>query len=289
MALNNPMRIETPTIRHWAGGLLAVATVLPMPDEHMRNGIYFRAPDCGVVNQFTDLCSTNGSTPGVTPKTATFPNPGTVAGVGPWDLYSYLNCRETTLEAMLPAAEASLALGRQKAIELAFWHDALAVPASVVLNVSSLPVDALTVAGGIAALEQYMSYHYAGQATFHAERGLSPYVAFLNEYNVRSGVPETVLGSQWAFYGGSPNTSPGGVAAPVGYSWMYATSQVQLWYSSVDVYPGVDQMIQYGPTLSTGPTNVPTAIAEQTWVGAVFCTQAAVLVYVDANVPLTEA
>jgi hypothetical protein len=283
VALNNPVRIETPPIKQWSGGLLAVATVLPMPSPHYRQGIIFRSPDCGNVGQFFDTCAPYTGAA----KAPTFPNPGTVQGHGPWANYAYMNCRgygDGSLAAMLPEARASLKLGTPKRVETEFWTDALAVPASVVLNVSSLAADAFTVAGGIAALEQYMRFHYAGQATLHMEAGVAVYLAALRDLVVVNGVPQTLLGSQIAFYGGSPNTSPAGVPAPVGYTWIYATSQVTLWYSEIDIYPELDQMLQYGNQI-----NEPTAIAEQVWVGTNFCAQAAVLVHVDANVPLTEA
>lgn len=292
MALNSPVRIETPPIVHWKNGLLSVATVLPMPNEHYRQGIIYRAPDCGNVSQFVDTCAPYSGAV----KAPTFPNPGTVTGVGPWTNYAYMNCRgygDGSLAAMLPEAEASLRLGTPKRVETEFWTDALAVPASVVLNAGSVAANAFSVAGGIAALEQYMAAKYAGQATFHMERGLSPYVAELDEFVMVNGVPQTILGSQIAFYGGSPNTSPAGVVADPGYTWMYATSQVTLWYSDIDIYPEVDQMLQYG-----NQTNEPTAIAEQVWVATNFCAQAAVLVKAtpftllgtaDAVLPLTVA
>lgn len=283
--------IETPTIEHWVGGLLAVATVLPMPNEHYRNGVKFRSPDCGNVQQFTDTCA---PFTGIA-KVPTFPNPGTTTGVGPWPLYAYMNCKgygDGSLKAMLPEAEASLKLGTPSAVETAFWHDALAQASSIVLNASSLAADAFSVAGGIAALEQYMRDKYAGRPTIHMEAGLSVYMADLKDLVMVNGVPQTIIGSNIAFYGGSPNTSPGGVVAPAGYTWMYATSQVTLWYSPIDIYPEPDQMIQYG-----NQTNEPTAIAEQVWIGANHCAQAAVLVKAtpvallstaDAVVPLTE-
>lgn len=293
MALNSPVRIETPPIVHWKNGLLAVATVLPMPDEHYRQGVIYRAPDCGNVLQFVDTCApyTGG------PKVPTFPNPGSITSAGPWTNYAYMNCKgygDGSLAAMLPEAEASLKLGTPQRIETEFWTDVLAHPASVILNTggSQATADALSVAGGIAALEQYMADKYAGQATFHMERALAVFMADLRDLVFMNGVPQTVLGTQIAFYGGSPNTSPTGVTAPAGYTWIYATSQVTLWYSEIDIYPEVDQMLQYG-----NQSNEPTAIAEQVWIGTNHCAQAAVLVKAtpftaltgaDAVVPLTE-
>lgn len=269
--------IETPAIVPWRSGLFSVATVIDMRDPHFRNGVVFRAPDCGNVAQFVDDCVSAN----VSPKTPTFPNPGQVDGVGPWDLYTYMNCRgygDGSLAAMLDEARNSLAFGTPKAVEKLFWSDVLATPASVVLNASSLPADAFTVVGGVAALESYMADNYAGQATFHADRGVSAFAARDRQVDLVNGVHISPVGSQWAFYGGGLNTGPDGTAAPDGYTWLYATSQVYLWRSEVNVLPEVEQMLRYGPM-----TNEPTAIAEQSWIAATFCAKAAVLICLACN------
>lgn len=268
-----PVVIATPTIIPWRSGLFSAATVLDMPDGHYRNGVIFRSPDCGNVNAFVDACPPDP----VLPKLPTFPNPGSTEGVGPWTIYAYMNCKgygDGSLAAMFDEARASLALGAPEAVERLFWIDKLATPASVVLNASSLPADAFTLVGGVAALESYMAANYGGQATFHADRGVSAYAARDMQLVMTNGVLHTWVGSQWAFYGGSPNTGPDGTPAPDGYTWIYATSQVYLWRSEVDTLPeSVDQMLRYDPM-----TNEPTAIAEQVWIAATFCAQAAVLV-----------
>jgi hypothetical protein len=266
--------IPTPAIVPWRSGLFSVATIQEMPDGHYRNGVRFRAPDCGNVSTWTDLCPEDGEPD---PKLPTFLNPGQVDGVGPWTIYAYINCRgygDGGLAAMFDEARASLALGAPRAVETLFWTDELATPDSIVVNASSTTADALTPVAAVAALESYMAANYGGQATFHADRGVSAYAARDRQAMLqRDGSLQTTLGSQWAFYGGSPNTGPDGTPAPDGYAWMYATSQVYLWHSEVDTLPeSVEQMLRYGPM-----TNEPTAIAEQVWVAAEFCARAAVL------------
>lgn len=269
-----PVLIETPDIVPWRSGLFSAATIIDMPDGHYRNGVKFRAPDCGNVSTFNDACP-----PGVvSPKLPTFPNPGQVDGVGPWTIYTYINCRgygDGSMAAMFDEARAALALGSPKAIEALLWTDLLATPASVVLNASSNTADAFTFTGGVAALESYMAFNFGGRATIHGDRGMSAYASRDRQVSLgRDGSLQTIIGTQWAFYGGSPNTSPAGLPAPSGYAWLYATSQVYLWRSEVDVLPdSVDQMLRYDPM-----TNEPTAIAEQVWIAADFCAQAAVLV-----------
>src|SRR4029079_5885172 len=148
--------VETPPIVPWRSGLFSVATIQDMPDGHYRNGVRFRAPDCGNAAVFIDSCPPDE----VEPKVPTFENPGEVEGTGPWNIYSYINCRgygDGSLGAMFDEARAALELGAPKAVETLFWTDELATPDSVVLNASSLGADAFTLVGGVLALESYMA------------------------------------------------------------------------------------------------------------------------------------
>lgn len=281
--------VDTPNFDPKPSGLLQAATVLAMPDGHYRNGVLFRAPDCGNVAQFFDNCDTPSDPD---PKTPTFHNPGTVTPIHGWDFYTYYDCRtgpdgSTTLVA---EAKQGLIRGIPQAVEVAFWTDVLATNASVQLNSGGGTPVAVSLVSGVAALEDYIATHFAGVPTFHATRGAS---AFLRDHHQVIGQPgdqlETILGSKWAFYGGSVNTSPAGVVAPNGQFWIYATSQVTLWHSEIDTFPLEEaQQWQYGPTLDTGPLNVPTAIAEQHWTPSNFCVQAAVLVYAQNDADSTH-
>lgn len=284
MTLYNPILIDEPNVVLRGNGLLQTATVLPMPDEHFRNGVLFRTPDCGNVLQFIDLCSTDGTTPAVSPKVPTKPNPGTTHGVGPWNLYSYINCRgfgDGSIAAMFPEAVQSLERGTPQAVETAFWTDALVSHAGThLINIDQTIGNALCIVGGVAALESYMGSVYAGEIVLHADRGLAAYLR--RDHQLLGNVGDTlesILGSKWAFYGGATGDGPGGTAPNPGYAWIYATSDVTIWHSEVDVNPKEEsQVFRYGPTLTTGPINEPTVIAEQTWVAETFCAIAAVQV-----------
>lgn len=275
--------IETPKFDPKPSGLLQAATVLSMPSEYYRNGVKFRAPDCGNVSQFFDNCDIPSDP---SPKLPTFHNPGEIDPIHGWDFYTYYDCRTGPdgSQTLVAEAKAGLTRGIPQAVEVAFWHDVLANASSHILNAGSASTDAVSLVAGVAALEDYIATNYAGQATFHATRGAS---AFLKDHRQVVGQPgdqlETVLGSKWAFYGGSVNTSPAGVVAPHGYFWLYATSQVTFWHSEIDTFPlEVAQQWQYGPTLTTGPLNVPTAIAEQHWTPSNHCVTAAVLVFAES-------
>lgn len=284
--------IETPDFEPKPSSLFQAATVLPMPDGHYRNGVKFRAPDCGAASQFTDTCPPYTGAA----KAPTFHNPGEVDAPVGWDLYTYYDCRTGPNGSVELTDQVRQGLERAipQAVEFAFWRDVLATNASTQLNSGGGTPVAVSLVHGVAALEDYMATNFSGRPTFHAPRGAS---AFLRDRHQIIGNPgdqlETILGSKWAFYGGGLNTSPAGVAAANGFFWLYATSQVTFWYSEIDTYPTTEaQQWRYGPTLTTGPTNVPTAIAEQHWTPANFCVQAAVLVFsenlADSTPPATE-
>lgn len=276
-----PVLIETPDFPTKPSSLLKAATVEPMPDEHYRNGVKFRSPDCGNVAQFFDNCDIPSDP---SPKLPTFHNPGTTTPARGWDFYAYLDCRSGPAGSRVLPEEArqSFDRGLPQAIEKAFWTDVLATGASTQLNSGGATPVAVSLVAGVAALEDYMATNFAGQATFHANRGVS---AFLRDRHQIIGTPtdqlETILQSKWAFYGGAPNTSPAGVVAANGDFWIYATSQVTFWHSEVDSFPNDErQQWRYGATdLTTVPTNVPTVIVEQHWTPMLYCVQAAVLVF----------
>lgn len=267
----HPLVVEAPVVIPWAYGLLSVATVIDEGDDHARNGIFYKSPACTAdVLNWEDDCDSGE----VADKVPTFTGDSAFIQGCPFHLYAALDCKTTTLEAMGAEVRTVFELGEQRAIETEVWNRVLATGATTVLNATSLPADAFTVTGGIAALESHMASLYGGRATLHSDRGVAAYAA--QNYEIQPGgrIKETVLGSAWAFYGGSPNTSPAGVAAPSGYAWMYATSQLVIRRFPVDVLPDeTNQRIRYNPL-----TNEPYVLAERTYVPSVECVRAAVLV-----------
>lgn len=266
-----PLNVTAPVVVPWAYGLLSVATIIDETDDHGRNGIFYKSPACTAdVLNWEDNCDSEE----VAEKVPTFNgNTAFIQGC-PFHLYAALNCKTTTLEAMGAEVRTVFELGEQRAIETEVWTRVLATVATTVVNASSLPADALTVTGGVAALESAIAECYGGRSTLHADRGVAAYLA--QNYQIQPGgrIKETVLGSPIAFYGGSPNTSPAGVAAPAGYAWMYATSQLTLRRFPIDVLPDeVNQRIRYDPL-----TNEPYVLAERTYVPSVECCSFAVLV-----------
>lgn len=266
-----PLVVPTPVVLPWRFGLLSVANVIDETDDHARNGIFYKSPPCTAdVANWLDDCDSDE----VEPKSPTYSGNDEFITGCMFHLYAALNCRTTSLEAMGAEVRTVFELGEQRAIETEVWNRVLAVPASTVLNASSLPADAFTLVGGISALESATAACYGGRATIHGDRGLAAYAARDRQVRTEGSGKYTELGSGFAFYGGSPNTSPAGVVAPDGYAWIYATSALTLRRFPVDILPDdSDQRLRYDPL-----TNEPYVLAERTYVPSVECCQFAVLV-----------
>lgn len=259
--------VQPPAISKYAYGAMSAFSIIEETDDHVRNGAYYKSPFCAGVNTFEDVCSPDVPDP----KTPTDVDQNSVVSGCPFNLYSYLSCRTTTLEQMLVDARIALDVGEQRGVEENVWNLVVATASSTVINASSLAADALGFLAGVAALESAIAECYGGQATLHADRGMAAYAADNMLLERQGGSAFTPLGSRWAFYAGAPNTGPTGAAAPAGHTWIYATSQITLRRFPVIAPDSVDHLLQY-------PTNEPVVIAERTYVPTRECCAFAVLV-----------
>lgn len=266
-----PLTVAAPTIVPWRFGLLSVATVIDETDDHARNGIFYKSPACTAdVLPWVDDCDSEE----VADKVPTFSGNNAFIQGCPFHLYAALDCRTSSLEEMGAEARTVFELGEQRAIEEQVWTNVLATANSTVLNASLDTDDSFTLVGGISALESALAECYGGRATLHADRGLAAYAARDHQVRTEGTGKYTELGSGFAFYGGSPNTSPAGVPAAPGYAWLYATSQLTLRRFPVDVLPDeTNQRLRYDPL-----TNEPYVLAERTYVPSIECCAFAVLV-----------
>lgn len=148
-------------------------------------------------------------------------------------------------EEALARERANLELSQWRAIEYAYWtgskrnDPSLSTPATApvgtvpctVLNSIAEPTStqSVSIAAGIAALEDFAGRTYGGVPTLHAPRGLAAFASRDGQVvRATNGQLLTHLGSRWAFGAGygQANTSPTGVAAAAGTAWIYATGQV---------------------------------------------------------------
>ena len=282
-----PLLIERPVVVPWGFGLKSVATIIDETNDHARNGIVYKSPPCTAdVQPWVDNCIPDD----LMIKMPTDADTNSIVRGCPFHLYTALSCKTTTLEEMLPAAQAIFNLGEQRAVEQQVWANVLAQPGTAVLNPAGTDSDgyaAFTAKGGLAALESHIAQCYGGVATMHADRGVMAFLADGHEVvpcgdicqEPNTAHQRTRLGTKFAFYGGSPNTSPDGTPAGAGFAWIYVTSELTLRRFPVAIHPeSVDQRLRYNPL-----TNEPYIVVERTYVPSIECCAAAVLVCLNGG------
>lgn len=142
----------------------------------------------------------------------------------------------------------------------------------------SAPVDLTPAAGAqdvsvaVALLEGYAADNYVGTPTLHMPRVIASLATFRGQGIIQVGTTlYTKLGSKIAAGAGYdyPNTGPTGAAAPANEKWIYATGEVFVGRSKMEVHPGFAQ-----------GTNEVFVLAERAYIVAVDCFTAAIRVKV---------
>jgi hypothetical protein len=131
---------------------------------------------------------------------------------------------------------------------------------------------AVKAAAGVALLEGYASRNYAGAPTLHLPVSIASLLAGVDTAVMDGNILRTKLGSKIAAGAGYdfPNTSPDGAEAAVGEKWLYATGEVVVGRSELQLREGFDQS-----------TNDVVILAERGYVVAVDCFVAAIRVKVE--------
>jgi hypothetical protein len=141
------------------------------------------------------------------------------------------------------------------------------------------PTDITPVAGavkpgvGIAMLEGYASSVYVGMPTLHIPVVIGSLILGVDGAEFNGDVLQTKLGSKVAVGAGYdyPNNGPTGAAAPTGERWLYATGEVFIGRSEVNI----QQAVNYS-------TNEVLVLGERGYIVAVDSFAAAVRVTVNA-------
>jgi hypothetical protein len=187
----------------------------------------------------------------------------------PFSIYKMTECQDLTGDDTGWVTR-SLALGEAHAVESGFMQAVLAQPTTVMPN-GTTPVSLIN---GIAILEGYAADVYGGVPTLHVPRSVATRAIAKDALTV--GLDFTVMTPQGALVanggGYSLNLGPTGEPAPAGQAWLYATGLVTLVRGSVQAHRVLDET-----------NNNQVALAERTYVPAVDCFVAAVLVTLEAN------
>lgn len=284
MATCPPLYVEAPALTPYAFGLFSAATMPPEPaDPHWMCGIQYEPYACDQAKLIADECEADPP-----PEKAADPGVPLVEGT-PFVVYDGFNCSIVgRSEAdIIDRARRALTLGEQRAVEEAYWTGSLgntpnlANPDAVVLNPVDPPgpADALSLAAGLAALENYLASNYGGLGVIHMPRGVATLLTrdgLLCGCGGTRGKLTTALGTPVAAGGGYvANTGPDGSPAPPGTAWMYATGRVVIYRSDIVINP--DSVAQ----AFNRKTNTVHILAERTYVVAHECVLAAVLVTIS--------
>jgi hypothetical protein len=272
------MLVAPPPTERYLGGLFAAARFPDPPGEGNRweCGIQYEALTCADVSGWAEVCPPG--TPELKVPTLEFPlveGEPFVALLGVQCAlvgYSLQEFEQRVVNAFL--------VNEQRAVEQIYWTGSegnrprLADPDCEVLAGG----EALTVLGGIAALESFLAEHYGGIGVIHAPVGVAPYLASHNQIVGTPGAPTTWRGTRWALGGGYViNTGPDGTPAPEGTAWMYATGQVNIWRSEVWTNP---DDLRYAFNTKT---NDGLVFAERKYIVTHECVCAAVLVTIGCD------
>lgn len=292
--------VNPPTFTPSPYGLLSVAQQVNTDGTpHWQNGITWQSRCLVPMGQLTyDECIavTGSGGPPPEPSTKTDVLDLTLRGATPFTAYAKFDCALVGMDEALKIATDALAQSEPWQAERAFWTglvdgrviafphlaanaevlDAQSIelqsPASIVITGA-----AVDVATGLGLLESALADCYNGVGVIHVPVKLLPTLQAYSLVIAQNGKLKTLNGNLVAVGAGYPGTSPSGVAAAAGESWMYATGAVFMYRGEVQVPPDRVSSVNRA-------TNTREMIAERTYVLGWDCCHHAVLV--DLGVPI---
>lgn len=250
MAKPPPLSVEAPPVdAATPGGLFTVARLLQgvdLPSDGNGNrweaGVEYQIETCADVSGWSETC------PPEEPEDKTFDlRFPTVTGT-PFFAYLGIDCPLVgySLDEFATAVRNGFLANEQRLVEQAFWTGEFGNSPSLAGTVED-PSDcidltpgggAMSVVGGIGALEKFLRANYGGVGIIHAPADVAAYAANAAQIQRSGTLLTTILGTRLAFGGGyAVNTGPDGVEAPAGEAWLYATGAVTIWRGEVFINP----------------------------------------------------
>jgi hypothetical protein len=238
-----PVDAATPT------GLFTAARIIQGADlpsdgngTRWEAGVQYQVETCADVSGWSETC------PPEDPEEKTFDlRFPTIVGT-PFVAYLGIDCPLVgyTLDEFETSVRNGFLANEQRLVEQAFWSGEFGNSPSLA-GTAEDPSDcvdltpgagALSIVGGVSALEDYLGSNYGGVGVIHAPRKVAAFAAADTQIERSGARLTTTLGTRWAFGGGyAVNTGPDGVVAPAGEAWLYATGAVTIYRSEVFVNP----------------------------------------------------
>lgn len=218
-------------------GLNSVADVNSIDDPHLKNGAEWEPYDCEMAEGYCPKCVFPGD-----PKT--YHGQGDLKRARPFAVYGSFKCSGPgwTAEDMRTRARKNLELGEWRRIEREFIHSLQNAnpvePDTVNLTPATGPV---SLAVGLATIEDWAGEHISCRATLHVPRGVATLLAHnsLIPTNHTDRAMQTYVRTLIAAGGGYDNVGPDGTPAADGTAWLYITGTVRVWLGDVSDVPGV--------------------------------------------------
>lgn len=205
----------------------------------------------------------------VVPATKTFLTPGWQDGVR-FGVYGGINCKGVgnSMEHEQSELERVYLAGESTGVEKGLMTLRLATVAATDLTPAG---GAVSPQSGLALLEGFASYNYAGVPTIHAPRTVGSLLGMNNQISKVGHAFFTFQGSKFASGSGYDlaNVSPTGTNPAAGEKWMYASGEVVIARGDLIQQISLNQS-----------TNEMFALIERLYVAAVDCFTAAVRVKV---------
>lgn len=269
MALISPTRVNAPPIvAPLRGGLLSVAVIDPVWEDHFGFGISYESYLCGTGSVVPAPCL--AVAPGIVFDTGPKDFTGATVGTGwPFAIYAGVECdlfgRPYTSAAAAKLAGSEEYLVSRAFYELTFLGNAFGTPVQTANTLPSTAVPA-DLAEIIGELEEYAALNYAGTPTLHMNRRVAA-VAFAAQYLESDPLSGTVMTKQGTPVANAPGY-PDGI--------VFITGQVNLWRAAVSTYD-VDAVI----------SNTAMTLAERLYVASTECVLAYAGVIGPAPTPAT--
>lgn len=234
MPINAHVTVTGPTRAPHRFGLFSAVPVVDLTDPHAQMGVQWEPLTCARPKVVGDGCP-------CPPNKEFEPAPG-VHQAEPFVVMGSWACGlpGNSIAEAQRRARRHLELGEQHAVEWAVWTgDASAAPwfaheSTPTLGTVHCATDLL------ATVEAHAASHYVGAPLLHLPRSVVPYLD-------ADGLLTTVSGQRLETRYGTPviagagyteaNTGPGGVPAPAGAFWVYATGAMQIWRGPVITPP----------------------------------------------------
>lgn len=228
--------VDAPSEQPYRYGLQSVAVPQPTDNPHWQLGVEWESIATYDPQIWPGTCFV------AEPGQQALPGGAAINTAQPISIYAGVECDALgyTEDYIVSRAQAILQLGWQQAAENALWSGAGGY-APALTSTGNVPLGTgVSMVKGLALLEQWLGQNYNAVGVIHVPRLGGPYMANAHVVNQGNSL-QSILGTQYVFGGGYPNTGPGGTAAGADTLWMYATGQVGVRRSAPFVNGGLAQ------------------------------------------------